>query len=113
MILAQFAATGSGVHMYMIPTSRVTVEELKSMPRHLKAAIAVTQILVVSHSLSSSMECIYASSVVALVIAHPDDESMFFGPFPARAASRCHRLHILSLSNGARGCACVCVCSPV
>lgn len=37
---------------------------------------------------------------VLLVIAHPDDESMFFSPTINYLTSRRHNLHILCMSNG-------------
>lgn len=39
-------------------------------------------------------------SVILLIVAHPDDEIMFFSPVLERLAAKRVDIHILSLSNG-------------
>ena len=47
------------------------------------------------------------AKTVLLVIAHPDDEAMFFSPFLLSAVGNCV-VHLLCLSSGNRGDTCVC-----
>jgi N-acetylglucosaminylphosphatidylinositol deacetylase len=66
------------------------------------AAAALVKLIVtlLSWRLLQSVPLVHAPASVLLVIAHPDDESMFFAPSLLSLVHSSARVFVLCLSNG-------------
>ena len=64
------------------------------------AAAFKLSVTLLTWMLVRSVPVSHAPSSVLLVIAHPDDESMFFAPTLVSLARAGARMHVLCLSNG-------------
>lgn len=73
---------------------------LAALPLAFLVASITTAVVLASRHRNTFLPAAASPSVVGLVIAHPDDECMFFTPTLVHLKASGHALHILCLSSG-------------